>query len=326
MRLKAGHDEEIRETAERGRRLITLAIKRRRYDGLLFSGGLDTSIIAAVNPKTVGITVSLGAEAEDIYYSGILAKSLNLRQILHKVDDDEALEAVPEVIKILRSFDPAIPNDLAVYFGLKKARELGMSGMATGDASDELFGGYSFMQDIADLEGYIRKISGTMTFSSNEIGRYFGMDVIQPFVEKDIVDFALNAPIKLKIRKDNGTVWGKWILRKAFEELLPYELVWQSKRPLEVGSGMTKLRSIISDKISDDEFRKHSYPVSFLNKEHLYYYKIYREVIGEIPRPGVDEKACPCCNGAMGKDSFHCKICGYVLDSKICAKRGGDKK
>lgn len=242
----------------------------------------------------------------------------------HKVVDvDEAIDAVPEVIKILRSFDPAIPNDLVVYFGLKQALELGLDKMATGDASDELFGGYSFMQKIDDLEGYIRRIAETMTYSSNEIGDFLGIDIIQPFTDEGIIDFALKVPRELKIREDNGVIWGKWILRKAFEDILPKELAWQDKRPLEYGSGMTKVRKIISSKISDDEFKEKQqvYPVKFLNKEHLYFYEIYRKVIGEIPIPKKNQKSCPGCGAGLKINAFHCKVCGYASD---VSRKGGD--
>jgi asparagine synthase (glutamine-hydrolysing) len=214
----------------------------------------------------------------------------------------------------LRSFDPAIPNDLAVYFALKQARDLGMKTIATGDASDELFGGYSFMLRMDDLESYIRRVAKTMKYSSNDIAKFFGLKIVQPFTDKSVVDFALRLPRQMKIRKTNGQLWGKWIVRKAFEDLLPKKLVWQSKRPLEFGSGMNRLRKIISNRISDEEFKRQAYPVRFLNKEHLYYYKIYCQVIGKIPQAASGQTRCPGCGGAMNKSSFHCKICGYVKD------------
>lgn len=294
------------------KKLLSEVVKRNFYKGLLFSGGLDTSILASLNPKVVCVTVSLGSEAEDIRFSKSLVKHLNMKQIQKVVDVGEAIDAIPEVIKILKSFDPAIPNDLVVYFGLKKAKELGIDKIATGDGGDELFGGYSFMQELDDLEGYIRRIAQTMTYSSNDIGEFLGIEIIQPFTDKEIIDFALKVPRELKIRENNGTIWGKWILRKAFQDLLPQEIIWQSKRPLEYGSSMTKLREIISDKISDEEFRERSASIKFISKEHFYYYKIYRKVVGEIPKPKDDESGCPGCGAGIKKGGFHCKICGYT--------------
>ncbi len=306
-------------------------VKRNSVHCLLFSGGLDTSILASLNPDVLAITVSLESSGEDIKYAESLAQKLNLRHY-HKIAGiDEAIDSIPEVIKTLNSFDPAIPNDLVVYFGLELAKNLGLDEVATGDGSDELFGGYSFMKDIDDLESYIQRISRNMSFSSNKLGEYFRIKIIQPFIDREIIDFALQIPVDLKIRrytpspsplpqgeriKVRGKVCGKWILRKAFEDLLPKKTIWQSKRPLEYGSGMTKLREIISSEISDDEFeeKKRIYPIRFLNKEHLYYYEIYRKEIGEIPKPKDTQKECPGCGAGMKRTAFHCKICGYISD------------
>jgi len=63
-----------------------------------------------------------------------------------------------------------------------------------------------------------------MSFSSNIIGKFYGMKIVQPFC--DIVDFALIIPVKLKMKEYGGKIWGKWILRKAFEGLLPEEIIW----------------------------------------------------------------------------------------------------
>ncbi|MFH1823745.1 MAG: asparagine synthase-related protein [Candidatus Firestonebacteria bacterium] len=287
-------------------------------EGLLFSGGLDSSILAGINPNLIGITVNLKLNGEDLKYANFLAKYLNMKHYKRIVEIDEAINSIPEIIRVLKTFDPAIPNDIAVYFGLKQAKKLGMKSVMTGDGSDELFGGYSFMKDVHNLQSYIKRISKNMSFSSNELGKYFGIKIIQPFIDKNVVDFALKIPVILKIKENTG----KWILRKAFEDLLPPEIVWQDKRPLESGSGMTKLRRIISLKIRDEEFeeKKKAYPVKFLNKEHLYYYEIYKKELGKIPVPKTSQKKCPGCEAGMKRDAFHCKICGYVINLKVNRK------
>jgi len=295
------------------------SVGRNKSDGLLFSGGLDSAILAGIDPDARAVTVSLAGRGEDIKYAARITELLGLEHHLIKVDVEEAIAAVPEVIRVLRSFDPALPNDVVAYFGIKHAGAIGIKKMMTGDGSDELFAGYGFMREMDDLEAYIRRISSSMRFSSNELGDFLDVEIKQPYLDQDVVDLSLGMRRDIKINMEKDKVFGKWILRKAFEGKLPEDVIWQSKRPLEYGSGMTGIRDIISLKVGDVEFEKAKRVegISFFSKEHYYYYKIYREVVGDIPRPECDENACPACGAGMKPSAFHCRVCGNVLDRRI---------
>jgi len=296
------------------REKLEIAVERRTPSGVLFSGGLDSSILAHLNRNGVALTVTLESEGEDILYAHFLARELGLKHFYKVVDIDEALDSIPEVIKILKSFDPALPNDLVIYFSLKMAKEKGIVRVMTGDGADELFAGYDFMKDLKDPEGYIERIARSMTFSSNLIGDFLGIEISQPYLDKEFLEFSLTIPIDLKIRKEEERWWGKWILRRAFEDFLPSESIWQEKRPMEQGSGMARLREIISDLVSDKEFERglRESQVKFMNKEHFYYYRIYQNVVGPIPEPQGNEKRCPGCGAGMKLKSYHCRVCGWV--------------
>ncbi len=317
-----GH-KEIKDVTSRLNNIFTDAVKKKAVPNILFSGGLDTSIIAAMvcriyDPSEVhAVTINLLSEGEDLQYSKELARTLKFHHAQRSVSIDEAIAAIPVVIEILGSFDPAIPNDITAYYGLKTLSDMGITSFMTGDGADELFGGYDFMKEIDDLQGYIKKITSRMSFSSNVLADFLGMDVRQPFLEKKVIEFALGIPNELRIREEKGTIHGKWVLRKTFEDLLPTGFIWQGKRPLEYGSGMTNLREIISSMVSDEEFQKNPYPIKFYNKEHFYYYKVFREVGNSIPEPEEGEKACPGCGAGMSVDSFHCHVCGYVLEWRL---------
>ncbi|MDO9566154.1 MAG: asparagine synthase-related protein [Candidatus Desulfaltia sp.] len=300
------------------KRRFAKAVSRNQAEGILFSGGLDSALVAAYSEGSKTISVGLELHGEDRYYAEKVANFLKLDHYHKTVKIEEAIAAIPEVIKILESFDPAIPNDVTAYLGLKCAKDMGANGMITGDGSDEIFAGYDFMLKIKNLEEYMNRMYTAMQFSSNKIGKAIGIDIRQPFLDKEFMDFSQGIDVDLKIRRENGKTWGKWILRKAFEGVLPQEVLWQSKRALEYGSGMTELRKVVEAKISNEEFEKakKDFPIRFWNKEHFYYYRIYKDVVGEIPAPEKGQKICECCGAGMNQRAFHCKVCGEVAGWK----------
>ena len=294
------------------------AVKRNRAEGLLLSGGLDSSLAAAYAKDSKSVSIGLESYGEDKHYAAQVAEFLNLEHHHKTVGEEEAINTIPEVIRILRSFDPAVPNDVTVYLGLRYAKDMGISSVMTGDGGDEIFAGYDFMLKMKDLERYMRRMHSTMQFSSNKIGEALGIDIKQPFLDREFVKFSQKIPINLKVREENGKTWGKWILRKAFAGVLPEEILWQSKRPLEYGSGMTEMRKVVASKVSDEEFegeRRRS-PIKFWNKEHFYYYRIYSQVVGAIPPPKRGQKTCGCCGAGMDQRAFHCKVCGGLTEWK----------
>ncbi len=283
---------------------------------ILLSGGLDTSIlasiIASINKEIPAFTVVTDG-GTDLEYAQKIAEKFDVEHHLIRVSQKELFDRIPEVIKSLGSFDPAIPNDLAIYMGLIKAKRKGVKSIITGDAADELFGGYNYMQDLNrdDLVDHTRYLARTMSFSSNRLAYNLGIGIKQPFRDEKIVEFSLNLDPEMKVRRVGGKTWGKWILRKTFKEELG-ELAWREKVPIEYGSGTTGLRELIRKEIPDEVFedRKRLYRMEFINKEHLYFYEVYRRFVGEVKRAKKGENECPGCGVKL--DGYHCGICGYA--------------
>ncbi|MDI6886247.1 MAG: asparagine synthase C-terminal domain-containing protein [archaeon] len=301
------------------RELLSDAVKKNNAEALLLSGGLDTSILAALSKDEAkskkALTVALdGTHAPDLGYAKRVAQKFHYEHHLIRITESEALGEIPMVIRAVRSFDPALPNDLVIYAALKEAKKLGIKSVMTGDGADELFAGYSYMHGLSheELKTYITALSKTMWFSSNKLGAILGVEIKQPYCGRKIVDFAIEMDSGLKIKEKNGRRYGKWLLRKAFEEELG-EVAWREKDPIEFGSGTTKLRDIIRGRILDTEFeeKKREYGMDFMNKEHLFFYELYKNVVGEIPKAKEKENACPLCKTRLPEDRFHCSICGF---------------
>lgn len=313
----------INEVCLKLRFLLDEAVKKNLAEGLLLSGGLDTSVLAVIASKFVSLkafTVALqGAPAPDIEYATLMADHLQLEHLIHHFDKGELHDAIPHVIRILKSFDPMeIRNSVTIYVGLKKAKENGISTVMTGDGCDELLAGYDFLFDLSkeqlDLE--LRKLWNAMSFSSIPLAKALRLEVRLPYLDPEFKSFAMKLDPRLKIRTERGRKWGKWILRKAFENILPEEVVWRVKTATEYGSGTTVLQSLFDQNISNEEFeeKRSRYleddRVAIRSKEQLYYYELYRSTIG-VPRPTDPErKTCPYCNSNVAEKATYCRTCG----------------
>lgn len=284
-------------------------------DSLMLSGGLDTSIIACLASKyfkpqalTVGF---VEGEVFDLPYAKLIAERFGFPHMVKLFSFDEAAEAAMHVIKVVRSFDPVeVRNDITIFIGMRLLKEAGVKSVITGDAGDELFAGYPFLFKLKpqEVDEWIKNIVGKWFFAAKPIGESLGLKVLQPFTDSRIINLALKIPAKFKIAKHNGVTYGKYVLRKAFENILPSEVVWRTKYPIESGSGSTQLSKMF--KVSPEEFAKLSKIVSLTSQEQAYYFKIYLKTIGKIPKPKEGEKVCPKCGGGVPKNSNYCRVCG----------------
>ncbi len=284
-------------------------------EALLLSGGLDTSIIACLasrhfKPKTLTVCFS-GAEAPDLKYAKLIAERFNLENHVKLFSFEEASEAARQIVRIIGSFDPMeIRNDITIYVGMRWLKEHGFRSVLTGDGADELFAGYSFLFKLNPhkVDEWIRRVSGRWFFAAKPIGESLGLKVYQPFTDKRVVELALNIPAEYKIASRLGVTYGKYVLRLAFEGLLPAEVVWREKHPVEVGSGSIMLSQMF--KVPTEEYDRLSKLVKLSSQEEAYYLKLYLEEFGSIPKPKMGEKTCPKCGAGVPANRNYCRICG----------------
>ncbi|MDR2699876.1 MAG: asparagine synthase C-terminal domain-containing protein [Nitrososphaerota archaeon] len=308
--------------------VISKVIKNNLGDGILFSAGTDTSIIAYEVIKykpdisTLTITFKQG-DPKDTQYVKKMVEFLKLKNHqTYSFDVEEALENVPKVVKALKTFDPMdVRNSMPIYIGLLQLKKQRLSKILTGDGLDELFG-YPWQFHLSEEELYKKQLNmwAEMNFSSIPLSKSLGIEVKQPYLDQMFIDWAKKLPIKVKINMHDGEKYSKWLLRKTYEDIIPREVVWRPKAPLEAGTGAAALNTVLQEQYTDSEFvekRKSILEednVQIRDKEQLLYYEAFRKIFGKpievFSDPNDGAKMCPQCKGYVKTKIQFCRICG----------------
>lgn len=289
---------------------------------LALSGGLDSSIIAYFLKEKKCNAVSITTEdfiATDLTFSQLVAKKFNLSLQMEIVSIENLLSAIEETIQILKVFnDIEIRNSVISYLTIKNAKNNGQNRIITGDGADELFAGYSFFlkKNNEDLQKDLERIWNIMHFPSKIIGHDLGIIVETPFLENKVIEFAQKLPVSLKVGKKDEKKYGKWILRKTFENKLPETIIWRDKSPMQDGAGTSGLTQLFNTLISDDIFNlkikkiQESDNVTIQSKESLHYYEIYRKYFEPPFKLHLSKNKCPNCKFEVKVGSRFCRMCG----------------
>ena len=285
--------------------------------GVLLSGGLDSSIIAAITQKYSKRRIESDSK-ESAWWPQLHSFAVGLEgspdlvaakkaadyigTVHHEVHFtiQEALDALPDVIYHIETYDiTTVRASTPMYLLARVIKSMGIKMVLSGEGSDELFGGYLYFHKAPDAKEFheelVRKMSKLHLYDclrANKSLMAWGVEGRVPFLDKDFIDIAmrLNPEDKMNIvlpsdgsEKNGGTHqrMEKWILRKAFEDMLPDDICWRQKEQFSDGVGynwIDTLKRITEEKVSDAEFarREKRFPVNPpKTKEEYYYREIY---------------------------------------------------
>ncbi len=225
-------------------RAIERAVKKRSCVpiALAFSGGLDSSLIAALSCEVELYSAAIGG-AHDIQQTKKAARLLNLEEKLHlhELTIDEIESAVPEVVKAVESADPVkVSIAMPLFFASKDACSDGIHVMLSGQGADELFAGYKRyeLMNSNELEPALRcdldNIAESNLERDDAVTMANAVELRMPYLDKEVVELALRIVPELKIH--NGL--RKYVLRLAAGKILPDELVWKEKKAAQYSSGI----------------------------------------------------------------------------------------
>jgi len=226
----------------------------------LLSGGLDSSLIAALvanyfRKKNKQIeTYSIGlANSEDIKYARIVANYIGSKHTEIVVTEKEMFDAIPEVINAIESYDTTtVRASIGNYLiGKYIAANSEAKVIFNGDGSDELFGGYLYMnkcpEDIEfdkETRRLLKDIHLFDVLRSDKSISTNGLEPRTPFLDRSLVNYVLSIPPYFR-NHNNFCEPEKYLLRKSFDakytvdslhrQLLPDEIIWRKKEAFSDG-------------------------------------------------------------------------------------------
>lgn len=326
----------MEDKAQRLRYTLKHAVEQLPADVLLLSGGLDSSFLAALEPSVPAITVVLQERGVDLRYAQEVVDHVGIQSWYPlEISVSQAMQDLPEIMKLNNTYDIAIKNDIPVYEGLKYAASLGFRSVRTGDASDELFAGYSWLHQMSDeqLKHWMRTAVPEIRLPSSQMGKSMNMHMSYPYLSQDMWRLALEFEPKDSIAEvdtdkpgdfsqqfdpklKGSKKWGKIVLRKAAEGLLPNDIVWRTKTPLEYGSGMYTLEEDLEKSLTKKEERKLAKSGKhFWNKAHGKLYLMFEDAGLSPQKPQDGEYGCTWCGGGVIEGRHHCATCGAYPSS-----------
>ena len=310
--------------------------------GILYSGGLDSSIVAALAGRIKPGLKVFHSEAENFKestrYARMLAEKFDHRLFLCKQDRDY----LPYLPHHIYHFETVCTrSDVAYSFLCKTAAEQGVKVVLSGDAADEVFGGYDVYHIINDVSrskqnnspsleallmsghsdpqkmcmpldflffggtrrerwdkcldrySFVKKpnernclaymlenLTGNLVTKflhrGDRAGMMHSVEVRVPFLYRPVVDFALNLPLRDKMRKENNAWTGKVILRELATLLgIPDEIVHRPKVGLVTSfeTSLARLRPLFKKSVLREYWDMEDKVFeTYLNADQLYFW------------------------------------------------------
>jgi len=303
--FQAFYQLELQPENELDRTTLAYGLKRRleqsicrRIDqdiaGCWLSGGLDSSVITALVRPHVKILHTFAGGfpgSPDLEYAKQVASLLNTRHHEVKVTLKGLLDILPKVIYHLESFDALLVRSTLLNYQVAELAIQYVGSAFSGEGGDELFAGYDYLKDLQpnhlseELIDITGRLHNTALQRVDRSASAHGLVVYVPFLDPDVVEYALSIPTQYKIYHENKPI-EKWILRLALKDVIPDTILWRPKSKFWQGSGLGELLKKYADEhISDSDFKSErtlSNGWTLNTKEELMYYRIFREYFGEL--------------------------------------------
>lgn len=297
--------------------------------GVLLSGGLDSSVISAItqsyserriedNSQTKAWWPRLHSFAVGLKGAPDLAKARmvadHIGTVHHEINYtiQEGLDAIRDVIYFIETYDvTTVRASTPMYLLARVIKSMGIKMVLSGEGADEIFGGYLYFHKAPSAEEFhketVRKLSKLYLYDclrANKSLAAWGVEGRVPFLDKEFLDVAMRTNPAAKMCP--GKTMEKRIVREAFSDMLPKEIVWRQKEQFSDGVGYSWIDTLkkITEELVTDEQMAHAaerFPINTpMCKEEYYYRSIFEEHFpSESAARSVPHEASVACSTAI---------------------------
>ena len=297
--------------------------------GVLLSGGLDSSVISAItqsyserriedNSQTKAWWPRLHSCAVGLKGAPDLAKARmvadHIGTVHHEINYtiQEGLDAIRDVIYFIETYDvTTVRASTPMYLLARVIKSMGIKMVLSGEGADEIFGGYLYFHKAPSAEEFhketVRKLSKLYLYDclrANKSLAAWGVEGRVPFLDKEFLDVAMRTNPAAKMCP--GKTMEKRIVREAFSDMLPEEIVWRQKEQFSDGVGYSWIDTLkkMTEELVTDEQMAHAaerFPINTpMCKEEYYYRSIFEEHFpSESAARSVPHEASVACSTAI---------------------------
>ncbi|HRO63548.1 asparagine synthase B [Thermomonas sp.] len=271
--------------------------------GVLLSGGLDSSLVAAVAARYARHRIEDGDQTEawwprlhsfaiglhgspDLAAARIAADKLGTVHHGFEYSFEEGLDALPEVIRHIETYDvTTIRASTPMFLLARRIKAMGVKMVLSGEGSDEIFGGYLYFHKAPNAREFhdelIRKLDALNNYDclrANKSMMAWGVEPRVPFLDRAFLDVAMRMDARCKmVDKASGRI-EKAVLREAFAGYLPDEILWRQKEQFSDGVGygwIDGLKAHAEAHVSDRELSAADkrFPINPPQTKEAYFYR-----------------------------------------------------
>ena len=234
--------------------------------GIIFSGGVDSTIIAKIS-QDLGVDTTLytaGHEtSSDINFAKRTADHMNLPLRVKNLDVDDIKRYTTLVLNAIEEFNiMKLGVGMPSYVASEMAHSDGVKVVMSGQGADEIFAGYHrYIQSYLDngegvqedLVSDVKNLYHVNLQRDDAVTMANSVELRVPYLDPELVDMALKVPIKYKLDKGKENL-RKCILREIASDIgVPSEIVKRPKKAAQYGSGIHKI--LVKKVLRDENYK-----------------------------------------------------------------------